>query len=102
MQLPSYKLLSIVSVVILVASFVVMGQKEANFIHNPQVYDPSTGHVIPLDIRGTGTVYLTPTEAQSLKPYAYGVYAAVALVVLVVGARIVIQAYCGFMSGWRS
>lgn len=75
---------------LVVLCVVVTGRKESHFIHNPQTYDARSEHIIPLEIRGTGTVYLTPSESRSLEPYNYAAYAALALVVmLVVGGRLI-------------
>jgi hypothetical protein len=93
MQLRSYKTLSAVAGVLFVVCGLAEGQKEAQYLHNPQVYDAHSGHIIPLALRGTGTVYLTLAEAQSLNPYIYAEYSIVALAALILGGGLVYQRF---------
>ena len=36
-----------------------------------RVPDPATGHIIPMEIRGTGTIYITEEDWDKYKPYWY-------------------------------
>jgi hypothetical protein len=75
---------------------------ESKFEHDPQVADRVTGHVVPLALRGVGTVYLTASEWATVAPYqntAYFFFGA--FFVLLVG-RTAVEGYRGFAREWRN
>jgi hypothetical protein len=96
MKLRPYQTLSGASGLLVVVSAIVTGHKEAQFLHNPQIFNAHDGHTIPLALRGIGTVYLTLAELQSYEPYVYAQYASLALMVLVFLGGLAYERY------WRS
>jgi hypothetical protein len=85
----------------LVAMVLLMSVQSA-FKHDPLVANGLTRHVIPLEIRGTGTVYLTASEWKTIAPYqdmAYFFFGALAVVVV---ARMAAEGYQGFVRGGRN
>jgi hypothetical protein len=82
------------------AMFVLLSA-ESKFAHDPQVVDRVTGHVIPLTLRGVGTVYLTVSEWATVAPYQNAAYFFFgAFFVLLVG-RMAAEGYQGFVREWR-
>jgi hypothetical protein len=75
----------------------------SNFIRNdPKVPDPTTGHTISLALRGYGTRYITQQEWDSVALYWDIFHALLGLFIAVLVARVIVEAYKGFMQGWRS
>jgi hypothetical protein len=75
---------------------------ESKFAHDPQVADRVTGHVIPLALKGVGTVYLTASEWTAVAPYQDAAYFFFgAFFVLLIG-RMAVEGYQGFAREWRN
>jgi hypothetical protein len=75
---------------------------QSGFKHDPLTADRFTRHVIPLEIRGTGTVYLTASEWNSIAPYQNIAYLFFGALMVAVVMRVAAEGYQGFMRGWRN
>ena len=80
-----------------------VAMSSASFLGNdPKTPDPATGHIIPLALRGFGTRYMTEQEWGSIALYWNVFHTFLGLFVATLVARLVVEAYRGFMQGWRA
>jgi hypothetical protein len=72
----------------------------------PRLPNVATGHTIALDTteftKGHGIVYLDENEWNTIAPYLYAFRAFLALSLAPIFLMGIIQAYRGFIEGWRS
>ena len=68
----------------------------------PKVPDVATGHVIPMTMKGIGTVYMDQKEWDRIAPYWDGFYVFVGLLLALIFGRICVEGYRAFMKGWHS
>ena len=98
---PFNVVLGVIAGLMVLSLFVAMSA--SSFLRNdPKAPDPATGHTIPLALRGLGTRYMTQQEWNSIAWYWDIFYALIIFLIIVMVMRITVEAYSGFMQGWRS
>jgi hypothetical protein len=85
-----------------VVAYLLLLSAEGKFAHDPQVADPLTGHVLPLTLKGTGTVYLTVWEWKTVAPYQKTAFFFAGALIVLLGGRMVVEGYQGFIRGYRN
>lgn len=70
--------------------------------NDPSFPQPETGHIVPLALRGVGLRYMTAQEWGAVSAYWNAYYLCGGLFVTLVVGIVLVNAYQGFMQGWRS
>ena len=97
----AFNIVTMSLIIPMLVSAVVAESASGKFAHDPLVPDLFTGHTIPLSMKGTGTVYLTEAEWQSIAPYWNITYVISGLLAAFLAARLIFEGYQSFMQEWR-
>jgi hypothetical protein len=68
-----------------VASFILSSPPERQFVYYPKAPNPATGHIVPIPIRGDGTVYITEAEYRPYQRMGYAGFIDAVLLLIALG-----------------